>query len=196
MPCMEWATREYTGTEDPFVSGERIILHGLPEWTPQDVMPGTVWPLAVHVNGDLAAVLYLRRWKDGSFHWECANAWRAPNGPWAVMSTDASNLDEPPFERRHTRSDDQLLRIYHGAGYSELSNGKRVNVKRTVAGDVSSEVTGVQLKTSKDLVFADTASGLGVFVLVAKEKEERAAELHLLRRERPPVVVPLPPLNW
>lgn len=60
-----------------------------------DLTPGEVQGVAGHINKDRAAVGLVRRWKDGTYHYEVARLRRpSPKRPWALEAVGGSSFGD------------------------------------------------------------------------------------------------------
>lgn len=79
---------------NPWASAPDILVLGVPNSTanPAALTPGGSVPVAASANGDAGIVAYLRRRKDGSYHYEVARLRRETSGDlWEVETVGGSS---------------------------------------------------------------------------------------------------------
>lgn len=84
-----------------------------------DLAVGETAPVDASSNHNDALAAYVRRWKDGSYHYDVARLRRGPGGAWDVMTVGGSSLDRSVVAANADPEGDPLQVIHHGLVMAE-----------------------------------------------------------------------------
>jgi hypothetical protein len=152
-----------------------VLAEGVPRLAPEAAEPGGVWPLASFTAEPFAAVLFLRRWKDGTFHHETLIVERAVDGSWDWKAEGGSSWLDDPFERPVDGWEGlHVPFLRRQATFADDDRGVMA-----IAGAASGSVHTVTVRSDIDTAACRVTSPFGAFIVLVEVSEDELDEIRL-----------------
>jgi hypothetical protein len=119
----------------------------------------------------LALVGYVRRWRNGTLHWELARLQRySSTAEWEPDSVSGSSLEGQGLHRPETTPGGEPVEILEHTLVLEEKDEEVIDAFRQLMGRAAWGVSQVRLNTGVESVSAEVRSPYGFFVLLGRER--------------------------
>lgn len=148
----------------------QILEDGLPEPV-TEIEPGQVVPVARWVRGRGGAVVFLRRWRDGSWHADCAVTSIGSDGHWRPAYHWGGGPSSDPFDRYEADATGEPVAWIGGV---EEKIPDEAGVVRLALGVASPKVSAIEIRreTGELVELVEVPNPYGLFALGVLDSDE------------------------